>query len=357
MINILSIGCSLAFAPYLAESLEEFQTDGATSSRVVRQGGRGLILRFDGNLVLRHEHRQSPLGREEAHHYSAAVQFRREYYDVARLQDEVVLATVGSELLLSHPQSELWLTSETVAALINEFTDSSAPEEGKVARFPEWLKVSTGGGRILLSDQRTGRWVLLGEDHIRELERRLGLLRQSGGAVAGQAPPTIPIKGLTVHLQSALKLAETLEELADSGRVTPFEEITPTYSLKASGSTEGIELSDLDKRVALTAREARKWASIIRAELERLNVRQIERGGIRTIFAENEDGRWVLQWGDEVFVPKGRWSRLSSPGVVLSDATGYPIARRGGDFLLLLNPATGACVALTDSESRYLADL
>jgi len=273
------------------------------------------------------------------------------------MQDEVVLANVGSELLLSHPQSEMWLSSEAVAALAKMFIrDTSALAQATVSSFPEWLKVSTGGARMLLSDQRTGRWVLLGEDHLRELQRRLGLLRQSDGAVAGLAPPTIPMKGLTVHLQSALKLAETLEELADTGRFTPFEEITPIYSLKASRSTEGIELSDSDRRVAMTAREALKWANIIRTELKRLNARQVERGGIRTVFAGNEDGRWVLQWGDEVFLENGLGAGLSAPNAICSGAKGSHVAKHIGEFLLLLSPATGACVALTDSESRHLVD-
>src|SRR5439155_23748098 len=143
------------------------------------------------------------------------------------MQDEVVLATVGDELLLSHPQSEVWLKSETVAALVRAFTSDSAPEaEGSLSGFPEWLKVSTGGGSLLLSDQRTGRWVLLGADHMRELERRRGSIGRWGGSVCGAAPPTIPLKGLTVHLQSALKLFGTLEEFANTDRVTPFEEVT-----------------------------------------------------------------------------------------------------------------------------------
>lgn len=356
MINILAIRCSLAFAPYLAVSAAEFLNDGVIAARVARQGGSGLILRSDGNLVLRHEHRQASIGTEEARHYSAIVQFRCEFYDVLRMQDEVVMANIGDELLLSHPQSEMWLKSETVAALVRAFTsDSGAKSGGSLPGFPEWLKVSTGGASLLLSDQRTGRWVLLGEDHTRELERRLCSLDRSGGAVAVPAPPTIPLKGLTVHLQSALKLAGTLEEFANTGRVTPFEEVTPIYSLKVSESTEGIELRDSDKRVALTAREARKWTGIIGTELDRLSVRQVERGGIRTVFSRDADGRWILQWGDEVFVINTALARvLSAPSAVPSGAAGHPIAKRIGEFLLLLSPATGACVALTDSESGHL---
>jgi hypothetical protein len=358
MINILSIKCSIAFVPYLEVSLAEFLSDGVTGSRVVRQGGSSLILRSDGNLVLRHEHRHASLGAEETRHYSAIVQFRCEFYDVSRMKAEVVLANVGDELLLSHPQSEVWLKSETVAALVRAFTgDSTAKADGSLSDFPEWLKVSTGGGSLLLSDQRTGRWVLLGQDHMRELERRHGSLHSSDGAVCGPAPPTIQLKGLTVHLQSALNLAATLDEFANTGRVAPFEEVTPIYSLKASESTEGIELRDSDKRIALTAREARKWTGIIGTELDRLNVRQVERGGIRTVFARIEDGRWILQWGDEVFVPNTALAGvLSHPGAILSGATTPPIAKRSEEFLLLLSPATGACVALTDSESGHLYD-
>src|SRR5512138_4038735 len=109
MINIFSIRCSLAFAPYLAVSIREFVNDGVAASRVVRQGGTSLIIRTDGELVLRHDHRQARLGIEEALHYSATVQFRSEVYEVLRMQDEVVLASAGEELLLSHPQSEIWL--------------------------------------------------------------------------------------------------------------------------------------------------------------------------------------------------------------------------------------------------------
>ena len=359
MINILSIKCSIAFAPYLAVSLAEFLSDGFTGSRVVRQGGSSLILRSDSNLVLRHEHRQASLGTQEARHYSAIVQFRCEFYDVSRMQAEVVLANLGDELLLSHPQSEMWLKSETVAALVRAFTGAStAKAGGGLADVPEWLNVSTGGGSLLLSDQRTGRWVLLGEDHMRELERRHGSLHSSDGAVCRPAaPPTIQLKGLTVHLQSALNLAATLEEFASTGRVTPFEEVTPIYSLKASESTEGIELRDSDKRIALTAREARKWTGIIGTELDRLNVRQVLRGGIRTVFARIEDGLWILQWGDEVFVRNTALARvLSYAGAIISGATNHPIAKRSEEFLLLLSPANGACVALTDSESGHLCD-
>jgi hypothetical protein len=347
MINILSIKCSLAFAPYLAEGAAEFLQEGVLAARVLRQGGSGLIVRSDGDVVLRHQNRQASLGREDAAHYLATVQFRCEFYDLSRMQDEVVLANVGNELLLSYPQSDLWLDSQAVAALVDIFSSgSNISAEASRSALPEWLSVSTGGARLLISDQRTAKWVLLGNDHICELERRLEALRLPGITVTRTAPPTISLKGLPVRLQSAFKLSATLEHFANTGHVAPFEETTPIYSLAASRSTEGIELRDSDNRVALTSREAGKWASIIKSELERLKARQFERGRIRTVFAGNEAGRWILQWGDEVFVP--------CPSALAGSAAGsYPRVKPIGEFLSLLSPETGACVALTDAESKY----
>ena len=96
---------------------------------------------------------------------------------------------------------------------------------------------------------------------------------------------------MTVHLQSAFKVAGTLEEFANTGNFEPFVEITPIYSLTASRSTEGVELKDSNSRVALTRREARKWAGIIRGELDRFNAIQFERGGIRTVSATDEQAQ------------------------------------------------------------------
>jgi hypothetical protein len=357
MINLLSIKCSLAFAPYLTESAVEYLSEGTLTSRVVRQGGTALIIRSDGEVMLRHQNRQASLAREETAHYLATVRFRSGFYDVSRMQNEVVLANAGSELFLSHPQSELWLSGQAVRALVDVFnSESIAPSEVNRPGFPEWLSVSAAGGQLLISDRRTGRWVLLGEDHMRELERRLEALGVPSTAVSRPAPPTILLKGLKVHLQSALKLAATLEDFANTGAVEPFEEITPIYSLTASGSTEGIDLRDFENRIALTRREAGKWASMVRAELDRLKAKRFERGRIRTVFARTEAGQWILQWGDEIFVPNAELSRLlSSPNTFsIEAAAGRPILKRIDEFLLLLSPETGVCVALTDSESEYL---
>ena len=356
MINILSIRCGLAFAPYICETAGEFLTTGAGASRVVRQAGGGLIIRSDGQLSLRYQGRECLLDREDARHYIAAVTFRTEAYDVRRLSDEVVISTVGRDILLSHPQSELWIEREVIAELMSAFKGESSPGPS-ISRLPGWLSVSSGGGRLLLSDGRTGRWVLLGADHLAELERR----QPNEGEPAEQKPPlppTVAVKGLSIHLQSAVKLLETLESFANTGIVDSFAEITPTYSLTAGSATEGIELRDSSLRVALSSREARKWASIIRVELDRLNLRQAERGRIRTVFVDHEDGRWVLQWGDEVFVR--RESKLTIAGET-EDAneteegsqTGL-LTKQSGAFRLILNRVTGACVALEDSEVSHL---
>ena len=356
MINLLSIRCGLAFAPYLSESITQFINSGAASARVVRQGGRGLIIRSEGDLILRHEHRQATLTPVVARHYSAAIQFRSEFYDVRRMADEVVLANAGGELLLSHPQSEIWLKPEAIEDLINTFSaEATGRSEDKTNNIPGWLKVSMGGERMLLSDQRTGRWLLLGRDHLRELGIRLGGVRRDEGAASGAAPSSIQLKGLTVHLQSAFRVLECLIDFGETRTIRPFHEITPVYSLEASTAADGLELKDSNGRIALTVREARKWADVMRLEIERLNARQVERDAIRTVFTSTESGRWILQWGDEVFLPHGVSPRLLTSRQ-LNDLPDSPVAKRFGEFLVLLRPATGGCVALTDTESALLEE-
>jgi hypothetical protein len=356
MINIFSIRCGLAFAPYLAESVAAFIEGGAFDSRVVRQAGCGLIIRSDGQVMLRFQHREAALGEAEARHYSATIRFRREFYDVERLQDEVVIANVGAELLLSHPQSDLWLEAAHISRLLQTFDGAPAGEsKADSTGLPDWMNVSTGAGRLLISDQRNGRWVLLGKDHLAELERRLAMLDGAGELPARHTPPTVPLKGLAIHLQSAFRLVEALESYAETGEVKAFEEVTPTYSLTVDRSAEGISLRDFDRRVGLNSREARKYASIIRSELERLNVGQVERGKMRTVFADDEHGRWVLQWGDETLVSNDWLAELRSNQGLHSRAVSFPLRlKREEDFFLLLNPTTGACVALTESEEEKL---
>jgi hypothetical protein len=352
MINILSIKCGLAFAPYLADSAARFLTDGAFASQVVRQAGSGLILSHEDGVSLRYQGRQCSLATRDVQHYLATIEFRAEAYDVKRMLDEVVISTIGQSILLSHPQSELWLERDVAGELVRAFyTDQATPHDAEAPALPAWLSISTGSGRLLLSDGRTGRWVLLGADHIAELERRLNTREKPGGRSINRIPPTFALKGLTIHLQSASKVAETLEDFASTGKVAEFVEMTPAYSLTVGKVTEGIELKDSDIRVALTAREARKWASIVCGELDRLNVRCVERGRIRTVFADVEEGSWVLQWGDEVFVPR-RAAETAAPDLTRLISTEDLLVRDTGEFRSLLNLNSGGCVALNKTELR-----
>lgn len=349
MLNILSIRCGLSYAPYLTDALAGYLNEGRFNSRVVRQGGNGLILRSDAEVELRFQAREARLGHGEAQHYSATIAFRRDHYDILRMADEIILATLGQSLLLSHPQSELWFESGTVAALLRAY--ESGVNAGDEA-LPDWLNVSTGAGGLLLSDQRTGRWVLLGADHVAELERRVGLLAQTGEARSRHRPPTLNIKGVTVHLQSAFKLAEALESFAESGVVMPFIEQAPGYELAVEKATEGLALRDFDRRVGLPAREARKYAAILRDELEQRHAVTFERGGLRTVIADDVSGRWVLQWGDEILLTSDALATWrNEPTATLP---GNLVMRRDGELLLLLAPTTGACVALTDREAEAL---
>lgn len=354
MINILSIRLGLAFAPYFVEAATEFLNAGAVASQVVRQAGSGLIIRSENGVALRHQGRECFLGVEDIRHYCATVEFRAEVFDVKRLSGEVVISSVGQDILLSHPQSEVWLERVAVVAMLQAYgSGESAASELDQPALPSWLTISSGNGQLLLSDGRTGRWVLLGADHMTEIEARLIAAKEPDRQATTQKPPTITLKGVNVHLQSALKLTETLERFEDRGDVSPFEEITPTYSLVVSRSIEGIELKDSDARVALTTREARKWAGIVRSEIDRLKVTQVERGRIRTVFAEVSDGRWVLQWGDEIFVARGAGLK-GDRGRIDPAASSGILEKQTGGLRLLLNRDTGACVALNVVELSHL---
>jgi len=350
-INIQSVRSGITFAPYLNEVFQEFIDKREVSAKVFRQGGKGFVLRSDGDLILRHEHRQASLGPEEVRHYAATVKMRSQIYDVLRMQDEVVLASIGPELLLSHPQSEIWLSEVAVGALVKSF--GSNPNELDTGT-PEWLKISIGGDRMLLSDQRSGRWVLLGADHVNELRVRLARLGTESTHAQFETPPVLNLKGIRVHLQSALKLVSTMEDFAGGQGVTPFEETAPTYSLKVSTSTNGLEISDDENHTVLNFRETRKWMDLLKAEIEALNVRQIERGRLRTVCAGDNGGLWILQWGDEVFVPGSNGLQSAARLAHTPDTSSDVVASRTDEFLMVLNYSNGNCVALTESEAATL---
>lgn len=344
MINILSVRCSLAFAPYLVESLAQFLDSGNVTPRVVLQGGTGMIMRFDGELAIRYQEREYRLGPYEACHYSATLNLRAEAYDITMMPDEIVMSNFNGAVVLSHPQSEMWLEAPVVDALAQAFNRGKAV----ASVLPEWLSASLGGGRLLLSDQRTGRWVLLGSDHVEALASRLPSLSAAKPHTSSK-PPTIEIKGLSIHLQSAIKLARTLANFAATGEIESYDEITPLYSLSVSKVTDRIELSDSNNRVAITKREATKWASLISAELERLNTMQFERGQIRTTLVDCDGGRWILQWGDAVFIPRGFDSAFKDGRC----ADKFRM-KKIGELTTLLDHHTADCVALSDSEKVAL---
>ena len=85
MINILSIRCGLAFAPYLADSLAAFLAAGAFAPLVVRQGGSGLIIRHDREVMLRYQNRECVLSVADARHYLATIRFRADAYDIQHM--------------------------------------------------------------------------------------------------------------------------------------------------------------------------------------------------------------------------------------------------------------------------------
>ena len=363
MINILSVNCGVVFGPYIAECARTFLREQALTARVIRQGGTGLIIRAGETFTVRYQNREAILSIEDLKHYAETIDFRVDIYEVLRTSDELVFANIGRSLLISYPQSELWLETENIDRLITIFYRDSITADDEIndaLNLPDWLSVSSSAGRLLLSDQRNGRWSLLGADHIAELERRLEELNSADDLLAQPAPPTISLKGVIVHLQSASRLADALDLFSETGEVSAFEDVSPSFQLSLSKATEGIEVRDSLSRVGITAREARKWAAIIRDEMARVNAVAIERGSIRTVIADGPQGRWVLQWGDEVLVPAGLLARLAdAPGEwreeLSTQNAAMPVVRKGKDFLLLLSRSSGGCVALTESEVEQLA--
>lgn len=319
-----------------------------------------MIIRAEESFYVRYQNREAVLSAEELKHYAETIDFRMDSHEVLRTSDELVFANIGRSLLISYPQSELWLEPENIDRLITIFYRASAAEDDEIndaLNLPGWLNVSSSGGRLLLSDQRNGRWALLGSDHIAELERRLDELSRAHDLPARTEPPTINLKGVIVHLQSAFRLAEALELFSETGEVAPFDEIAPSFQLRLSRSTEGIEVRDSVNGVGLTAREARKWAAIVRQELARVNAAAIERGSIRTVFADGHEGRWALQWGDEVLIPARLLARLPDVTEVSHEQdAAMPVVRESADFLLLLSRSSGGCVALTEKEVDQLME-
>src|SRR5262249_3843505 len=258
------------------------ETGGRAPSRTISQGGSGMALAQADSLSLIYRNRRADLDNAEARHYLATIGLRANSYEISLMSEEVVLASINGALLVSHPQSEIWLDDAAVRHLIESY---QAPDLHPDPALPQWLQCSVAAGRLLLSDQRTGRWVLLGADHIAEFERRLGLLKPVAES-AVPSPPVIPLKGIETHLQSAFKLARTLVDFGQTRQVQAYEEIAPEFRLAVAPAVEGIQISDTNERVGMTAREALKWAGLIQAELTRLNAIEFVRGKITTVIAD-----------------------------------------------------------------------
>jgi hypothetical protein len=355
MLNLLTFNCGLAFGPYVFEAGKAFLTKENPPNLVIRQGGAGLIIQSNSVFSLRHQNRLANLSEADVAHYLATTGFRVECFDILRTSDEVVLANVGDQLLLSHPQSDLWFDKSVILDLLLVWQEREKQHRQVRVELPDWLQVSTGGNRLLLSDQRNGRWVLLSEEHLAELSRRSSEMIAAGDRTDQESrrPPTIALKGITVHLQSAQRLVRTLEEFSRSQTFEPYEEIAPTFSLKVARATEGIEVSDSNSRVALTPREAGKWVDLINADMARLNVQVTDRGSVRTVLVDNEEGQWVLQWGDEIFVPRSLMRSPDFGGTATEHRQGVSL-KRAEPFLLLLSQTSGSCVALNKSEAKLM---
>jgi hypothetical protein len=78
-----------------------------------------------------------------------------------------------------------------------------------------------------------------------------------------------------------------------------------------------------------------------------LNASEIVRGKIATVIAEGSGGRFVLQWGDELFVPAGFPDQAQATDDRL-------VLDRENGFVLLLDRKKSACVALTTEEFSAL---
>jgi hypothetical protein len=349
VINLFSIRCSLAFAPYLRESLSEFVRTRSTAPLVVKQGGNGLIARSSVNvLFVRHQNREIELDNQAARHYVEAIELRIQHHDIQRTSGEIVFANVHSGLLLSHPQNELWLSPAEAAEVLEVSLSGCAS-----AKLPDWLTASASEEQLLLSDQRSGRWVVLGRDHIAQLSRRIEQL-PARHSVRPPKAPVVTARGIDLPLQAAFKVAGALETFASGRGVESFQDATPDFSIAVTLAGDLLELRDSAQRITFIPREARKWAEILTSELAALNATLLARGQLRTVLADGPGGGcWILQAGDEVLLSKPLLDQMRQRKQAAADVDDI-VAWRASEFLLLLSTLNSACVALTETEERVL---
>ncbi|MEW6129251.1 MAG: hypothetical protein AB1757_19580 [Acidobacteriota bacterium] len=353
MVNILSIRCSLAFIPYLLESLNEFIERGEVTPALVKQAASGLMIRADERLSLRYQNQEVGLARSDAIHFRATLELRNNFFAITRTSNEVILAQVDDNLLLSHPQSEIWLDSIAVHNIIAVHKN---PKGLSGLPFPDWLSVSASETTMLLSDGRNGRWVLLGDDHLLEFEKRVAVLRQAKIQYPKRIPPTIQMKGVKIYFQSLQKLILAIKQFSETGDFQPFIESSASYSLFVQKAPEGMKISDNSLVISITQKEARKWIMILEAELDKYQVEEFRRGQIHTLMMKMDDGYWLLQGGDEIFIEATRLSDFLD-----SNFTQQPehhlVFSKQAEFHLILNKANGNCVALKGEEINRIAEI
>jgi hypothetical protein len=303
-------------------------------------------------LILGHQEHEARLSLGCAQHYKAVIDFRSLSLQISRLSDEVVMATTSGGILLSYPQSEMWLEPDEAAGIVRLFREPESSRAG-ATRLPSWLLASVSGDRLLLSDQRNARWVLLASEHIEDLERRA---KTAVTATAGQPrrSPQITVKGIQVRLQPAFLVAEALDAFARTGQFVEFEEEAPESAVAVARAGERIELRVSDQRAGFDVREAAKWAAVIRAELDTLKAVQLDSGAVPTTVVDTADGRWVLQRGDEVLVPLALVERLRGsrgPKSGVEDQVSFAL---GTDSLLMMSHPSCSCVAIGGREMDAL---
>jgi hypothetical protein len=200
---------------------------------------------------------------------------------------------------------------------------------------------------ILISDQRNGRWVLLGSDHMKAIEQRI-MQTAFDRAATRPDPPLIDLKGLQVPLQFAFLVTDILEDFANGNDPEAQQHAIPECVLTIRSGPQGLELSNQSVDVSITRREAAKRAELMRIELEKQSASEVRRGKIHTVVASSDHGRWVLQGGDAILLSPEQAEVLSADSA--AGTTDRIASCSHGELTIFLDRQTGDCVALTPAE-------